>query len=105
MSKTTKKLKTSVKKAKPKPTLERKIAPPISEGLVSIAMLPSDLATLTNLMTICAQSFEEQALAAAQENNEQKYAILAARQKLSSMFASKFVEFCKMPEPQSRDLH
>lgn len=68
-------------------------------------MLPTDLATLTNLMTICAKLFEDQAMAALQQNDEQNYAISAARHKISSMFADRFVEFCKMPEPESRDVH
>jgi hypothetical protein len=85
--------------------LKRKVAPGVPPGLVSIAMLPNDLATLTNLMSICAQAFEEQALQAAQANDEQKYAVLSARHKLSSMFADRFVEFCRMGEPESRDMH
>ena len=106
----TKKLK-KIKKAKikakpaPQPETERRVMSQIPEGLVSVSMLPSDLATLANLMSICAKSFEEQALAAAKENNENNYTILAARQKLSAMFATRFVEFIKMPEPESRDLH
>jgi hypothetical protein len=84
---------------------ERKVAPPINPGLVSIAMLPNDLATLTSLMGICAKIFEEQAMLAAQANDEPRYAILAARQKLSAMFANKLVEFCNMGEPESRDIH
>ena len=93
------------KKAKKTKEVERQVQPPINTGLVSIAMLPSDLATLTNLMTICAKTFEEQAITAAQQNNEQMYAVLSARHKLSSMFADRFVEFCNMGEPESRDVH
>jgi len=83
----------------------RKVAPDIPPGLVNLAMLPSDLMTLTNLMSICAKIFEEQALIAAQANDEQRYAILAARHKLSSAFADKFAETCKMGEPESREMH
>jgi len=95
--------KTAVKKAKQE--VERKVAPAIAPGLVSIAMLPADLTTLTNLMGICAKIFEEQAMLAAQANDEQRYTILSARQKLSSMFANRFVEFCNLGEPESRDMH
>lgn len=98
--------KKSKKKAtKTKIVEERVIIPPVSEGLVSIAMVASDLATLTNLMTICAQTFEDQARLAAQENNEQMYAIFSARQKLSTMFADRFIEFSSIGEPESRDVH
>lgn len=94
-----------VKIAKKSEEIVQKYAPPIAPGLISIAMLPSDLATLTNLMGICAKSFEEQAGIAAQNNDEQKYAIFSARHKLSSMFANRFVEFCNLGEPESRDVH
>lgn len=99
-----KKTKVEAKPA-PQPEIQRRAFPAVPEGLVSVSMLPSDLATLANLMSICAKNFEEQALIAAQQNNENNYAILAARQKLSAMFATRFVEFIKMPEPESRDIH
>lgn len=83
----------------------RKVMPDVPPGLVSVAMLPNDLVILTNLMSICAKIFEEQALIAAQANDEQKYAILAARHKISSAFADKFAETCKMGEPESREMH
>ena len=92
-------------KPTPKPEVKRRVAPAIPQGLVSISMLPDDLETLTNFMSICARHFEEEALAAAKVNDENKYAILAARHKLSSMYANRFVEFMKMPEPESRDIH
>jgi hypothetical protein len=104
MAKTTKK-KTQTKKKIAKTEEIAKRAPPIQEGLVSIAMLPSDLTTLTNLMSICAKIFEEQALLAMHQGDENRFTILSARHKLSSMFADKFVEFSKMPEPESRDVH
>jgi hypothetical protein len=73
--------------------------------MINIGMLPNDLATLTNLMVICAKSFEEQALIAAQQNDEQRYTVLSARHKLSAMFANRFTEFFNMGEPESRDMH
>lgn len=82
-----------------------KAAPAITPGLVSISMLPSELATLSNLMSVCAKIFEEQALIAAEANDEARYAILSHRHKLSSAFAHQFVEFCKIGEPESRDFH
>lgn len=106
MAKTTKKSKSSEAETKKTKTEEPvKQAPPISPGLISIAMLPNDLATLTNLMSICAKIFEEQALLALQEQDEQKFAILSARHKMSTMFADRLVEFCKVGEPESRDMH
>lgn len=83
----------------------RKVAPAITPGLVSISMQPTDLVTLTNLMSACAKMFEEQALVAAQQNDEKNYTIHAARCKLSSMFASQFNDFCKVGEPESREFH
>lgn len=106
MAKVTKKNKKTPEIPKTKSEeLPAKVAPPISPGLVSIAMLPNDLVILTNLMGICAKIFEEQAMLAAQNNDENRYTILAARHKLSSQFADRFVEFCKMGEPESRDMH
>ena len=103
MAKITKKRKSL--ETKTKVEVRAKQAPPISPGLVSIAMLPNDLATLTNLMSICAKIFEEQAMLALQDQDEQKFAILSARHKLSTMFADRLVEFCKLGEPESRDMH
>lgn len=80
-------------------------APAIPPGLINITMVPSDLATLANLMSVCAKVFEEQALIAAQQNDESSFTILNARHKLSSQFANRFVEFYKMGEPESRDMH
>jgi|SRR5665213_748500 len=93
------------KKIKEVAAVDEHMAPTISEGLVSIAMLPTDLITLTNLMVVCAKTFEDQAVVAASQNDEQNYLVLSARHKLSSMFASRFVEFCSMGEPESRDMH
>ena len=104
MAKITKKKTPEILKMKSE-EIPAKVAPPISPGLVNIAMLPSDLATLTNLMDICSKIFEEQALLAAQANDENRYTILAARHKLSSMFVNRFIEFYKMGEPESRDIH
>lgn len=105
MAKVTKKIKRSKKTETKTEEVPARQASPISPGLVSIAMLPSDLVTLTNLMSICAKIFEEQAMVAIQQNEEARYTILSARHKLSSMFADRFAEFCKIPEPESRDLH
>lgn len=82
-----------------------KIAPAIPEGMVSLAMSKEDMRTFANLLSICAQTFEKLALQAAQGNDEASFSILQARQNLSSVFASKLVETCRMPEPISRDFH
>lgn len=83
----------------------RKVAPPIPEGMVSIVMSHEDMRTFANLMSITAKTFDKLALQAAQENDEPSFTILHARHKLSSVFAEKLVEACKMPEPVSRDFH
>src|SRR5574343_146502 len=83
----------------------RKIAPDIPPGLVSIAMSKDDMQTFANLMSICAKTFERLAMQAAQENDEATFSVLQARHRLSSVFAEKLVEACKMPETISRDFH
>lgn len=105
MAKVMKKSKKSETKTKKTEEVVRPPAPPIEPGLVTISMLPNELSTLTNLMSICAKIFEEQAMIAMRENQEERFAILAHRHKTISMFADRFVEFCKMPEPESRDMH
>lgn len=83
----------------------RELAPTIGSGFINVAMVPSDLAVLANLMSVCAKIFEEQANIAAQQNDEPRFTILNARHKLSVQFADRFVEFYKMGEPESRDMH
>ena len=80
-------------------------APPIEEGMVSIAFSPTDLATFANLMTVCAKTFEALALQAAEQNDVQSFRTLQARLQLSSAFASKLSDSVRMPEPVSRDMH
>lgn len=82
-----------------------KVAPPVPEGMLSLVMSKEDLQTFANLLSICAQTFEQLALKAANENDENAFTILQARHKLTSAFASKVVETCRMPEPISRDFH
>lgn len=79
--------------------------PHVEQDCVSISVSTSDLNTLANLLTICAKVFEQQALIAIEQQDENKFQILSARQKVSAHFADKFVEFCKMPEPLSREIH
>lgn len=77
----------------------------IEPGFISLAFSKEELATLTNLLDISAKTFESLALQAAQQNDEESYKVLAARYKLSNHFVSKLIEFYKMPEPLSRELH
>lgn len=103
MAKDTKKsLKKSAKKTK---TDVRKVAPAVPEGMISVVMSFEDMRTFANLMSICAKTFHQLALEAAQANDEPSFTILQARHKLSSVFAEKLIESCKMPEPVSRDFH
>lgn len=83
----------------------RKVAPEIPPGLVSIAMSKEDMQTFANLMSICAKTFEKLAMQAIQENDDATFNVLQARHRLSSLFAEKLVDACKMPEPVSRDFH
>lgn len=75
------------------------------EGMISVIMSHEDMRTFANLMSICATTFESLALNAAKENDEQQFTVLQARHRLSSVFADKLVEACRMPEPVSRDFH
>lgn len=104
MPKVTKKksktLTTETKKTEPV-----KKAPEIEPGLVSLAFTPEDLRTFANLMSITAKTFEKLAMDAAQGNDEAAFTVLQARYRLSSVFADRLVDACKMPEPVSRDIH
>lgn len=94
-------------KTEPVPEVKevRKVAPPMPEGMISIVMSHEDMRTFANLMSICAKTFDKLALDAAQQNDEPSFTVLQARHRLSSVFAEKLVEACKMPEPISRDFH
>lgn len=80
-------------------------APPIEPGMLSLIISKVDLETFTNLMTICAKTFEEQALKAAELNDNGEFRRLQARYQLSTAFALKLADCLKMPEPESRDMH
>ena len=106
MAKDTKKsLKKSAKKTKTQKADVRKVAPAVPEGMISVVMSFEDMRTFANLMSICAKTFHQLALEAAQANDEPSFTVLQARHKLSSVFAEKLIESCKMPEPVSRDFH
>ena len=79
--------------------------PTIPPGMVNIAISEIDLTTFVNLMSICAQTFEQLAKTAAQDNDQNSFGILQARFQLSSAFARKLAECTRIPEPVSRDLH
>lgn len=91
-----------IKKSKEKP---RKVAPEIPPGLISVAMSREDLSAFANLMSICAKTFEGLAAHAAQQHDEANYSILLARYRLSTLFAERLLDACRMPEPISRDFH
>lgn len=85
--------------------LPGKTALPIAEGMVNVVMSAQDLETLANLMSACAKTFEGLAMNAAELNNEKDFSVYQARQRLSSIFAERFVATVSMPEPISRDYH
>jgi hypothetical protein len=72
---------------------------------VHVAFSKADLLTFTNLMSICAQTFEQLALAAAKENQTGSFDILAARHRLCSAFATKLAAHYNIGEPESSNLH
>lgn len=102
MAKDTKK---NSKKSKTSTNSEEKLAPPIDPGMVNVAISETDLVTFANLMSICAKTFEQLAIKAAEQNDEASFRTLQARYQLSSAFAQKLVECTKMPEPISREVH
>lgn len=104
MAKSTKK-NSKQSKTKTKKEEIHRVAPEIPPGLISLAMSRPDMETFANLMSIAARTFERLAMQAAQENDEAAFQMLQARQRLSHLFAEKLVEACRMPEPESRDMH
>lgn len=72
---------------------------------INVNLTTEELSTLANLMGVTAKVYENLAMQAAKDNDDSSFAILSARYKLSSMYANKLGDFCKIPEPYSRDLH
>lgn len=99
--------KTSKKSLQKKSKIEkhRQINPGLPAGLVTIALSKEDLDTFANLMSICAKTFEQLAVQAATNKDEENFLILQARHKLSSLFAATLIGASGMPEPTSRDVH
>lgn len=77
----------------------------IEPGHINIPFSQNDLVTFANLLSICAQTFQQLALQAAKENDEKSFDILSARHQLSSILANRFVTYYKMGEPSSRGVH
>ncbi len=72
---------------------------------MSVALTPEELITFANLMSVTAKTFENLAMQAAKDNDDNAFTILSARYKLSSFYATKLAETLKIPEPISRDYH
>jgi hypothetical protein len=106
MAKAAAKKKTLKTKSEKEPQQEQKVsAGPIAQGMVSIVISEEDLVTFTNLMTICAKTFEQLAYKAADDNDTTSFKTLQARYQLSTVFANKLSDCIKMPEPVSREFH
>lgn len=80
-------------------------APAIEPGFVNLSMTKEELLTFMNLLNITTQTFENLAMQAIQQNDQNSYTVLSARQKISKFYADKLVQFYKMPEPESRNIH
>lgn len=80
-------------------------APAIEPGFVNLSMTKEELLTFMNLLNITTQTFENLAIQAIQQNDQNSYTVLSARQKISKFYADKLVQFYKMPEPESRNIH
>ncbi len=90
------------KKTKSKEEQKVTAVAPVEPGFISLSLSKEELETLANLLGVTARTFENLPLQAAQQNDEETYQVLAV---LSNHFASKLLEFFKMPEPSSRDIH
>lgn len=84
---------------------DKKIAPNVKEGLITVAFAKDELSTLASLMAIAMQTFGELAKQAASENKDTAFAVLSAREKLSAMYASKLSDALTIGEPDSKDYH
>lgn len=78
---------------------------PVAEGVITVAFSQEELTSLTHLMGVMAQTFESLAMQAAQLNDEATFTVLSARHKLSSAYATRLLQFLKLGEPSSRDVH
>jgi hypothetical protein len=72
---------------------------------IEISFSKEELATFANLMSICAQTFENLAQQATKANEGDAALVLSARQKLSNMYAYKLLSSYSVGEPESRDVH
>lgn len=107
MAKVTKKISKRSKNKAKKPKVEKPVESmaPIPEGMISLNITETDLVTFTNLMTIVSKTFEHLAIKALEENDMASFKTLQARFELSKEFAHRLVDYVKMPEPVSRDMH
>lgn len=80
-------------------------APPADPGIAYVAFLPEDLKTFANLMSVVTKTFEKMAMDAAQLNDDASFSVFQARCRLSAVLADRLIDACKMPEPESRDIH
>lgn len=78
---------------------------PVPDDYLSLILHKEDVRTFADLLSICAQTFEQLALDAAKGNDEKSFSILQNRHRLSALFALKLGDACKMPEPVSREIH
>jgi hypothetical protein len=78
---------------------------PVDPGIIMVAFSQEELSNLTSLMNITAQTFESLAIQAAQQNDEASYTVLAARHKMSNAYALRLLQFLKLGEPSSRNVH
>jgi hypothetical protein len=84
---------------------EPNVPPMIEEGQINVIMSREDVKTFISFLNICSQTFETLALQAVKQNDENLYAILSARQKLSNIYMMKLVNNLEIGEPTSRELH
>jgi hypothetical protein len=81
-------------------------APPMPEaGMHNVCFSKDELTTLISLMNIASKTFEILALNCVKDGDDDTYNILSARQKLSSMYATRLSNSMTIGEPESRDFH
>jgi hypothetical protein len=93
------------KTKKTKKVEEHIVKPAPNVGAIEISFSKEELATFANLMSICAQTFENLAAQATKANESDAAIVLSARQKLSNMYAYKLLSSYGVGEPESRDVH
>jgi hypothetical protein len=83
----------------------KEIKPPVDPGYISFSLSAQELQTLINLLSLSSKTYEHLASAALKEENQDSYKEALFRAQYAALFANKFTDLSKMPEPTSRNIH